>query len=180
MVDKTDFIGTVAGKLQELVEQGQPLRDDFEKNVRAILANAFSKMDLLTREEFDAQVAEPHRQSIGDARGVVLDLPVVTEGRLRTFERRHRGVAADRGMVRQDLIHEGVAPRHSLGRKAPFRALGFIGVVVDDRVPEIERNPTNGHQLFVSSPVSPWGYPPSVSDGVASRTPAIVTAKCSV
>ncbi len=57
MKDNTDFIGTIAGKLQELAEQGQPLRDDFEKHVRAILTSTFSKMDLLTREEFDAQAA---------------------------------------------------------------------------------------------------------------------------
>ena len=28
---------------------------DFEKNVRAMLASTFSKMDLVTREEFDVQ-----------------------------------------------------------------------------------------------------------------------------
>lgn len=57
MNDKTDFISTVANKLQDLVEQGQPLRDDFEKNVRAILASTFNKMDLVTRDEFEAQTA---------------------------------------------------------------------------------------------------------------------------
>lgn len=57
MNDKTDFISTVANKLQDLVEQGQPLRDDFEKNVRAILASTFNKMDLVTRDEFEAQAA---------------------------------------------------------------------------------------------------------------------------
>ena len=30
---------------------------DLEKNFRAILQSTFSKMDLVTREEFDAQVA---------------------------------------------------------------------------------------------------------------------------
>ena len=59
MIDKADFIGTVAEKLQELVSQapGQPFREDVEKNMKAVLSSAFSKMELLTREEFAAQMA---------------------------------------------------------------------------------------------------------------------------
>ena len=59
MIDKAAFIGSVAGKLQDLVSQGpgHPLKDDFEKNVKAILTNAFSKMELLTRDEFEGQAA---------------------------------------------------------------------------------------------------------------------------
>jgi len=33
----------------------QKLRDDLQKNFRAILDNAFSRMSLVTRDEFDAQ-----------------------------------------------------------------------------------------------------------------------------
>jgi BMFP domain-containing protein YqiC len=33
----------------------QKLRDDLHKNFRAILDNAFSRMSLVTRDEFDAQ-----------------------------------------------------------------------------------------------------------------------------
>ncbi len=59
MVDKAAFVGTVAGKLQELMAQGpaSPIKDDVEKNIKAVLSGAFSKMELLTRDEFDAQVA---------------------------------------------------------------------------------------------------------------------------
>ena len=59
MIDKTDFIGSVTDKLQGLVgnSPAQPLKEDLEKNIKAILSSAFSKMELLTREEFDAQVA---------------------------------------------------------------------------------------------------------------------------
>jgi ubiquinone biosynthesis accessory factor UbiK len=35
----------------------QDLRGDLEKNFRAILQSSFSKMDLVTREEFDIQRA---------------------------------------------------------------------------------------------------------------------------
>ncbi|MTI12454.1 accessory factor UbiK family protein [Sansalvadorimonas verongulae] len=57
MTGKADFIGSIAEKLQDIVGQGHPLKEDFEKNVKAVLTNAFSKMELLTREEFDGQVA---------------------------------------------------------------------------------------------------------------------------
>jgi BMFP domain-containing protein YqiC len=33
----------------------QLLKKDLEKNTQAILSNAFAKLDLVTREEFDAQ-----------------------------------------------------------------------------------------------------------------------------
>lgn len=33
------------------------IKNDLEKNFRAILQSTFAKMDLVTREEFDAQVA---------------------------------------------------------------------------------------------------------------------------
>ena len=35
----------------------QHLHEDMERNFRAVLQNAFSKMDLVTREEFDVQRA---------------------------------------------------------------------------------------------------------------------------
>lgn len=52
-------------KLDSLVEriaatfpQGvEPLRDDFRKNIKAALSSALSRMDLVTREEFDVQAA---------------------------------------------------------------------------------------------------------------------------
>ena len=33
------------------------LKDDLEKNFHSILQNAFNKMDLVTRDEFDVQIA---------------------------------------------------------------------------------------------------------------------------
>ena len=54
-----------SGVLDELVEKlGQALppgaaelKADFDKNARATMQSALSKMDLVTREEFDIQVA---------------------------------------------------------------------------------------------------------------------------
>ncbi len=47
------FLDDVSSKLNELAASG-PARD-FEKNARALLAQGFAKLDLVTREEFDVQ-----------------------------------------------------------------------------------------------------------------------------
>ena len=47
------IVDELSGKLGELMASG-PARD-FEKNARALLAQALSKLDLVTREEFDVQ-----------------------------------------------------------------------------------------------------------------------------
>lgn len=41
--------------IQDLIAQSPAA--DIEKNVKAFMAQGFSKLDLVTREEFDAQVA---------------------------------------------------------------------------------------------------------------------------
>lgn len=43
----------VSGKIGEML-QHTPAKD-IEKNLRALLASAFAKLDLVTREEFDVQ-----------------------------------------------------------------------------------------------------------------------------
>ncbi|MCP3906448.1 MAG: accessory factor UbiK family protein [Oceanicoccus sp.] len=40
---------------------GDSLTADIEKNLRALAHSAFSKLDVVSREEFDAQVAVLHR-----------------------------------------------------------------------------------------------------------------------
>ena len=53
------------GVLEELVDKlgqalppgGAELKADFDKNAKATLQSALGKMDLVTREEFDLQVA---------------------------------------------------------------------------------------------------------------------------
>lgn len=52
MTDK-NFFDDLSAKLSELVKNS-PARD-IEKNVRALLAQGFVKLDLVTREEFDIQ-----------------------------------------------------------------------------------------------------------------------------
>ncbi len=47
------FFEEMSAKLNEAVANS-PARD-FEKNARALLAQGFAKLDLVTREEFDVQ-----------------------------------------------------------------------------------------------------------------------------
>ncbi len=47
------FLDDVSSRLSELAASG-PARD-FEKNARALLAQGFAKLELVTREEFDVQ-----------------------------------------------------------------------------------------------------------------------------
>jgi BMFP domain-containing protein YqiC len=48
------FFDDLSAKLNEAVANS-PAKD-FEKNARALLAQGFAKLDLVTREEFDVQV----------------------------------------------------------------------------------------------------------------------------
>lgn len=47
------LLDEVGSKISELIAQS-PAKD-IEKNVRAMLASTFSRLDLVTREEFDVQ-----------------------------------------------------------------------------------------------------------------------------
>ena len=47
------FFDELSSKLSEVVANS-PVKD-FEKNARALLAQGFAKLDLVTREEFDVQ-----------------------------------------------------------------------------------------------------------------------------
>ena len=51
------FFEDIAKKLNEAVPPGlKELKNDLEKNFKNILQSGFSKLDLVTREEFDVQV----------------------------------------------------------------------------------------------------------------------------
>lgn len=56
MLIDTKILDDLAQRLAGAVPSGvQHLKDDMEKNFRAILHTAFGKMNLVTREEFDVQ-----------------------------------------------------------------------------------------------------------------------------
>lgn len=51
----TNFFDEIQSKIQELIRNSPAA--DIEKNVKAFMAQTFSKMDLVTRDEFDVQRA---------------------------------------------------------------------------------------------------------------------------
>ena len=53
MNNRSRLVGEVGERLRQVLETS-PAKD-LEKNVRAVLASVFSRLDLVTREEFDVQ-----------------------------------------------------------------------------------------------------------------------------
>ena len=49
-----DFVRLIS---QAIPPGARELQQDFERNARALMSSAFSKLDLVTREEFDVQSA---------------------------------------------------------------------------------------------------------------------------
>jgi BMFP domain-containing protein YqiC len=52
-MDKPNFLNDLQSKFQQAIESS-PAKD-LEKNMKAMLSQGFSKLDLVTREEFDIQ-----------------------------------------------------------------------------------------------------------------------------
>jgi BMFP domain-containing protein YqiC len=52
-MNKTNFFDDLQAKINQAIENS-PARD-LEKNVKAMLTQGFSRLDLVTREEFDVQ-----------------------------------------------------------------------------------------------------------------------------
>ena len=51
-----DFIEKLSKRFSETIPSSvHTFKDDLERNFKSILQSAFSKLDLVTREEFDAQ-----------------------------------------------------------------------------------------------------------------------------
>ena len=58
MLMTDDSVESLASKLAEAVPEGlRSMREDLESNFRAVLRSSLSKLDLVTREEFDVQEA---------------------------------------------------------------------------------------------------------------------------
>jgi BMFP domain-containing protein YqiC len=57
-VNNKGLLNEIVGKLGEALPTGAAeIKADFEKNARSVVQTALEKMDLVTREEFDLQVA---------------------------------------------------------------------------------------------------------------------------
>ncbi|WP_257295148.1 accessory factor UbiK family protein [Endozoicomonas sp. YOMI1] len=58
MIDKAALINSIASKAGELFNGDKSqTREDIEKNIKALVGSALSKLELVTRDEFDTQVA---------------------------------------------------------------------------------------------------------------------------
>jgi|SRR5690625_638218 len=55
MQPRTDWINEIQRGISDLIAKSPAA--DVEKNVRALMTQTFARMDLITREEFDTQVA---------------------------------------------------------------------------------------------------------------------------
>lgn len=53
MMDRNNFFNDLQAKINQAIENS-PAKD-LEKNMKAMLQQGFSKLDLVTREEFDVQ-----------------------------------------------------------------------------------------------------------------------------
>jgi len=56
MIDKR-FFEDIGQQISKLLPQAEAAGDDMKKSVSAALQKGFARMDLLTREEFEAQLA---------------------------------------------------------------------------------------------------------------------------
>ena len=78
------ILDDLAKKLADSVPGGiKDLQQDLEKNFHAVLQNAFSRMNLVTREEFEAQAAllARTRTKLDDLAKQVAELEQNTKGR---------------------------------------------------------------------------------------------------
>jgi len=54
MIDRNDWVNEFQKNMSELIARSPAA--DIERNMRAFMTQAFSRLDLVTREEFDVQV----------------------------------------------------------------------------------------------------------------------------
>ncbi|MDR3478120.1 MAG: accessory factor UbiK family protein [Gammaproteobacteria bacterium] len=76
-MEPTQFLKDLAERLSNaLPENLQAIKKDCEKNMHSILTSAFTKLDLVTREEFDTQtkVLARTRKKVDALEATVLEL----------------------------------------------------------------------------------------------------------
>jgi len=58
MIDKSALINNIAAKAGELLNGDKSqTREDIEKNIKVLVSSVLAKLELVTRDEFDTQVA---------------------------------------------------------------------------------------------------------------------------
>lgn len=51
-----EFLNDLSNKIAARIPMAQNLRNDVEKNIHEVLQSAFSRLNLVTRDEFDSQL----------------------------------------------------------------------------------------------------------------------------
>ncbi|QQD18083.1 accessory factor UbiK family protein [Spongiibacter nanhainus] len=60
-MNKPDLISQLAEQASRLINQGPDIQQDLEGKLQALLQSGFSHMNVVSRDEFDAQVAVLHK-----------------------------------------------------------------------------------------------------------------------
>lgn len=60
-MNKPDLISQLAEQAGRLINQGPDIQQDLEAKLQALLQSGFSRMNVVSRDEFDAQVAVLHK-----------------------------------------------------------------------------------------------------------------------
>jgi len=78
-MDKQNFFSDLQDKLHQAMENS-PVKD-LEKNMKSMLSQGFSKLDLVTREEFDvqAQVLAKTREKLDALEARVAELELLAK-----------------------------------------------------------------------------------------------------
>ncbi|MFT5887416.1 MAG: BMFP domain-containing protein YqiC [Zhongshania sp.] len=58
---KPDFIAQLAQQASKLMSNGPEIQQDIEEKVQVLLQGGFSRLNMVSRDEFDAQVAVLNR-----------------------------------------------------------------------------------------------------------------------
>ncbi|MCB1666224.1 MAG: accessory factor UbiK family protein [Pseudomonadales bacterium] len=87
MIDKR-FLEDLSQQISRLLPQAEAAGEDIKKTVSSALQKSFSRLDLLTREEFDAQQAALSR---AQERVTELEADIaMLEARLGELEKKHQ------------------------------------------------------------------------------------------
>lgn len=60
-MNKPDFFSQIADTANRLIKEGPAIQQDIEEKLQALVQARLRKMDLVSREEFDAQLAVLNR-----------------------------------------------------------------------------------------------------------------------
>ena len=129
------------------MERSEALSDAWHEIRRNLDLHLFPGLNesIKSRCASDAELLESHHQPVRNARRVVLDLPVMPKRGVGVRERRLGAGPPHTRVVSQDLIDKCTDAGICLRLQPLSCALGFIGVVIDDRVPEVEGDAANRH-----------------------------------